>query len=68
MATHSCNHAWRIPMEQRCLVGFSRWDRKESDTTEQLSTHTHRLEEVTNSRSPVLNVVGSVWGNVGLES
>ena len=55
-------------MEQRCLVGFSPWDRKESDTTEQLSAHTHKLEEVTNSRSPVLNVVGSAWGNVGLQS
>ena len=26
---------------QRSLVGYSQWDRKESDTTEQLSTHTH---------------------------
>ena len=68
MATHPCILAWRIPMEQRCLVGFSPWDCKESDTTEQLSAHTHKLEEVTNVRSPVLNVVGSAWGNVGLQS
>ena len=40
MATHSCILAWRIPREQRCLVGFSPWDCKESDTTEQLR-HTH---------------------------
>ena len=26
---------------QRSLVGYSPWGRKESDTTEQLSTHTH---------------------------
>ena len=31
------------PQGQRNLVGCSPWDRKESDTTEQLSTHTHTL-------------------------
>ena len=31
------------PHEQRSLVGYSPWGRKESDTTEQLSIRTHRL-------------------------
>ena len=31
------------PQGQRNLVGCSPWDRKVSDTTEQLSTHTHTL-------------------------
>ena len=29
--------------EQRSLVGYSPWGRKESDMTEQLSTHTYPL-------------------------
>ena len=29
------------PHGQRNMAGYSPWDRKESDTTEQLSTHTH---------------------------
>ena len=30
---------------QRSLVGYSKWDRKESDMTERLThTHTHALE------------------------
>ena len=33
MATHSSILAWRIH-EQRSLVGYSPWDRKELDTTE----------------------------------
>ena len=33
MATHSSTLAWRIPLG-RSLVGYSRWGRKESDTTE----------------------------------
>ena len=28
-------------MERRSLVCYSAWDHEESDTTEQLSTHTH---------------------------
>ena len=39
MATHSSNFAWKIP-EYRSQVGSSPWGHKESDTTEQLSTHT----------------------------
>ena len=35
MVTNSSILAWRIP--QRSLVGYSPWDRKESDTTEQLT-------------------------------
>ena len=33
MATHSSILAWRIH-EQRSLLGYSPWGRKESDTTE----------------------------------
>ena len=39
MATHSSILAWKIPHGQRSLVGYSPWDLKESDRTEQLSTH-----------------------------
>ena len=39
MATHSSILAWRIH-GQRSLAGYSPRDRKESDTTEQLHTHT----------------------------
>ena len=38
MATHSS--CLENPQGQRNLVGCSPWDRKESDTTEHLSTHT----------------------------
>ena len=34
MVTHSSILAWEIPLEQRSLVGYSPWGRKESDTTE----------------------------------
>ena len=40
MATHSSILAWGIH-GQRSLVGYSPWGAK-LDTTEQLSTHTHR--------------------------
>ena len=40
MATHSSILAWRIPW-QRCLMGYSLWKLKESDTTEQLSVSLH---------------------------
>ena len=36
MATHSSILAWKISWTERSLVGYSPWDRKESDTTEQL--------------------------------
>ena len=39
MITHSSNLAWRIPMDRgRYLVGYSPWGRKESYTTEIVST------------------------------
>ena len=38
MATHSC---LVNPHGQRSLAGYSPWGHKESDMTEQLSTHTH---------------------------
>ena len=38
------NPLWKscleFPLGQRSLVGYSAWGRKESDTTEWLSTHT----------------------------
>ena len=37
MATHSSILDWRIPNGQRTLVGYSPWDRKESDMTEGLT-------------------------------
>ena len=37
---HSC---LENPHGQRSLVGYSPWGRKESDTTEQLSTAQHKL-------------------------
>ena len=40
MATHSSILAWRIAMDQRNLVGCNPWGHKESDTADQLSTHT----------------------------
>ena len=42
MATHSSILAWRIPRTEEAgrLHTYSPWDRKESDTTEQL-TYTH---------------------------
>ena len=33
MATHSSTLAWKIPWMEE-LVGYSKWDHKESDTTE----------------------------------
>ena len=41
MATQSSILAGKFH-RQRSLVGHSPWGRRESDTTEQLSTHTHR--------------------------
>ena len=38
MATHSSMLAWRIPRRERSLVGYSSCGRKESDTTERLSS------------------------------
>ena len=37
MATHSRILAWRTPMD-KSLAGYSPWDCKRLDTTEQLST------------------------------
>ena len=39
MATQSSILAWKIPWTEP--VGYSPWGHKESDMTEQLSTHTH---------------------------
>ena len=40
MATHSGIITWKIH-EQRSLVGYSPWGRKELDMTKQLSTAQH---------------------------
>ena len=40
-ATHSSILAWRIPHGEGSLVGYSPWDCKELDRTEQLSTAQH---------------------------
>ena len=40
METHSSILAWRIPWTEE-LADDSSWGKKESDTTEQLSMHTH---------------------------
>ena len=46
MATHYSILAWRIPWTEE-PVGYSSWGRKESDTTERLSTqHTGEEEGV----------------------
>ena len=37
MATHSSILAW---VRQRNLAGYSPWDRKDLDTTEETNTHT----------------------------
>ena len=40
MATHSSILAWRVPMDRGAWYqGYSPWGHKESDMTEQLSTH-----------------------------
>ena len=42
MATHLLQYSClENPHGQRSLAGYSPWGCKESDTTEQLSTHTH---------------------------
>ena len=40
MATHSSTLVWRISWTED-LVGYSPWDRNESDMPEQPFTHTH---------------------------
>ena len=51
METHSSTLAWRIPWG-RSLVGYSPWDRKESDTTEQL--HSRLLKNGSEGYRPEL--------------
>ena len=43
MAAHSSTLAWRTH-GQRSLVGYSSWDRKESDATEAACTHAQWTE------------------------
>ena len=46
MATYSNILAWRIPHGEGSLVGYSPWDCKELDRTEQLSTAQHSAEKL----------------------
>ena len=41
MATHSSYFCLENPHGQRSVASYNPWDRKESDTTEQLSTAQH---------------------------
>ena len=45
MATHSITLAWRIPGTDS-LTGYSPQGYKESDTTEELSMHTHTASNI----------------------
>ena len=45
MATHSSTFAWKIPWMAELGAGHCPWGRKESGTTEQLHSLTHRLPE-----------------------
>ena len=42
MTAHSSILPWRIPMDRRAWRATSPWGHKELDTTERLSTHTHK--------------------------
>ena len=46
MATHSSTPAWKIPWMEEPNRLYSPWDRKESDTTEQLHIKTLRKAQV----------------------
>ena len=46
MATNFSILAWRIPMGQRSLLGYSPRGHKESDTTEWLSTAQHTYRDI----------------------
>ena len=43
IASHSSILGWIVPMDRGALAGCSPWGRKESDMTERLSTHTHKI-------------------------
>ena len=45
-ATHSSTPAWKIPWMEESGRLYSPWDRKESDTTEQLHIKTPRKAHV----------------------
>ena len=47
MATCSSVLAWKISWTEEPGAGYSPWGRKESDTTEWLSTHTHTHRQTT---------------------
>ena len=50
-------YSWLEPRGQTSLVGYSPWDRKESDMTERLTEHNHnQWEEKRNGESKSQNV------------
>ena len=53
MATHSSILVWRIPMDRGAWWAYIPWCRKESDTTEQLSTAQHICMEPSDWRMSV---------------
>ena len=59
MATHSSILAWEIPWQRR-LVGYSPWGRKESDTTERLSTQQHQGKQCELGLTAALNLTGRI--------
>ena len=54
MAIHFRILAWEIPWK-RSMVGYSPQDRKESDTTERLSTHAHRSQKYYETKPALRN-------------
>ena len=48
--------AWKIPLTERSLVGYSLWGHKESDMTEQLSKHTHTQNNLILTTSPIFQM------------
>ena len=53
MAPDSSTHAWKIPWTES-LVGYSPWDRKESDANEHTHTYSNSFNPYTNSMRQVL--------------
>ena len=49
---------------QRGLVGYSSWGRKESDTTEWLSSHTFWLAEAKRENNKITGISHRFWGKV----
>ena len=57
MATHSRTLAWKIPWTEE-PEGYSPWDRKESDMTEQL--HQKKKKQ---TQKPILKIILKIFKN-----